>query len=105
MVGALEAANADAEWGDALIASLPKGGQGTLIHRLKGPVVRNRVHAKTGYINGVASLAGIVTSKAGVRYAFAFLTNTPDIGGAHTAMDKAVTMLAAGAADDVAGAP
>ena len=105
MVGALEAANADAEWGDALIASLPKGGQGTLIHRLKGPVVRNRVHAKTGYINGVASLAGIVTSKSGVRYAFAFLANTPDIGGAHTAMDKAVTMLAAGAADDVAGAP
>lgn len=105
MVGVLRAAAAEPDWGDVLVSSLPNGGEGTLIRRLKGPGVRKRVHAKTGYINGVASLAGTVVSNAGMRYAFAFLMNTPDIGGAQRTMDKAVTLLATGRADDVAGAP
>jgi len=99
LVGVLAAAQSERAWGDALIRSMPRGGQGTLIRRLKGPAVRNRVQAKTGYINGVASLSGVVTSKAGVPYAFAFLMNTPNIGGAQKTMDRAVTLLATGKAD------
>jgi D-alanyl-D-alanine carboxypeptidase/D-alanyl-D-alanine-endopeptidase (penicillin-binding protein 4) len=63
------------------------------------------VHAKTGYINGVASLAGTVTSRSGTPYAFAFLMHTADIRGAQRTMDKAVTLLATGRADTAAGAP
>jgi D-alanyl-D-alanine carboxypeptidase len=57
------------------------------------------VRAKTGYISGVASLAGIVTSPAGATYAFAFLINDPNISLAQRTMDRAVTLLATGAAD------
>lgn len=99
LVGVLRTADATPAWGDVLIRSLPQGGEGTLIRRLRAPDVRGRVHAKTGYINGVASLAGTVTSKAGVPYAFAFLMNTSDIGGAQRTMDQAVTLLARGKAD------
>ncbi len=102
LVGVLKDAQANPQWGRVLIDSMPQGGEGTLIRRLKGPAVRYRVHAKTGYINGVASLAGTVTSKAGVPYAFAFLMNTSDIGGAQKAMDRAVTLLATGKADSAA---
>ncbi len=103
LVGVLRDAEADPSWGDALVGSLPRGGEGTLRRRLKGPAVRKRVRAKTGYINGVASLAGTVTSRSGARYAFAFLMNTSDISGAQKAMDRAVTLLATGRADGVPG--
>lgn len=99
LVGVLKDAQANPQWGRVLIDSMPQGGEGTLIRRLTGPAVRYRVHAKTGYINGVASLAGTVTSKAGVPYAFAFLMNTSDIRGAQRTMDRAVTLLATGKAD------
>lgn len=102
LVTVLGKAEANPAWGDALISSLVHGGEGTLIRRLRDPGVRNRVRAKTGYINGVASLAGVVTSKAGPKYAFAFLINDPDIGGAQRTMDQAVTMLAGGAGDSAA---
>ena len=98
----LTKANADPTWGDALVNSLEHGGEGTLIHRLRDGDVRARVRAKTGYIDGVASLAGIVTSKSGKRYAFAFLINDSDIGGAQRTMDQAVSMLARGGADGAA---
>jgi D-alanyl-D-alanine carboxypeptidase/D-alanyl-D-alanine-endopeptidase (penicillin-binding protein 4) len=75
------------------------GGEGTLIRRLRDGDVRGRVRAKTGYIDGVASLAGMVTSKSGKKYAFAFLINDRDIGAAQRTMDQAVSMLARGAAD------
>ena len=103
-MGVLKEAQANPDWGDVLVRSLPQGGEGTLVRRLKGPAVRNRVHAKTGYINGVASLAGTVTSRSGTPYAFAFLMHTADIGGAQRTMDKAVTLLATGRADTAAGA-
>ena len=104
LVGVLRTAQSTPAWGDVLIRSLPRGGEGTLMRRLKAPDVRGRVHAKTGYINGVASLAGTVTSKTGVPYAFAFLMNTRDIGGAQRTMDRAVTLLARGKADSVEAA-
>lgn len=105
LVRVLAAATREPLWGDALIRSLEHGGQGTLIHRLRDPAVRNRLRAKTGYINGVASLAGVATSRSGVRYAFAFLINDSDIGQAQRTMDQAVTLLANGAADADVGAP
>jgi len=105
LVGVLRTAQAEPDWGDVLIESMPQGGEGTLLRRLKGPQVRKRIHAKTGYINGVASLAGTVVSTSGTPYAFAFLMNTPDIGGAQKTMDKAVTLLATGRADHAAGLP
>ena len=100
-------ASADREratWGDALLRSLEHGGQGTLRHRLRGAGA-NRIRAKTGYIDGVAALAGVVTSRAGHRYAFAFFMNDWDIGGAHNMQDGIVGALAAGAADRVGALP
>jgi len=105
LVGVLRTAQAEPDWGDVLVQSMPQGGEGTLIRRLMGPKVRKRIHAKTGYINGVASLAGTVVSTSGTPYVFAFLMNTPDIGGAQRTMDTAVTLLATGHADDAAGLP
>lgn len=105
LVGVLRLALAEPPWGDVLIDSLPQGGEGTLIRRLKGPKVRKRVHAKTGYINGVASLAGTVTSVSGTPYAFAFLMNTQDISAAQKAMDTAVTLIATGRADTAVAVP
>lgn len=105
LVRVLAAATQEPEWGDALIQSLEHGGEGTLIHRLRDPTVRKRLRAKTGYINGVASLAGVVTSRSGARYVFAFLINTRDIGQAQRTMDQAVTLLAIGAADTDPGVP
>ena len=101
----LAAADGDANWGDPLIRGLAHGGEGTLIHRLRDAVVRRRVRAKTGYISGVSALAGVVSSRSGARYAFSFLMNDPDIGGAHAVQDELVTMLASGSADGLAGTP
>jgi serine-type D-Ala-D-Ala carboxypeptidase/endopeptidase (penicillin-binding protein 4) len=105
MVRALAAADADPTWGSALIRSLARGGEGTLRRRLLDPGVRARVRAKTGYIEGVSSLAGVVTSRAGVRYAFAFLMNDWDIGGAHATQDRIVSLLATGGGDGLQPLP
>ncbi len=99
LVRLLAAAAADPAWGDALIRSMAHGGEGTLIRRFTDPAISHRVRAKTGYIDGVASLAGVVTSKSGTRFAFAILINDYDIGGAHDTQDRIVTLLAQGAGD------
>lgn len=93
------AADADPGWGDALLRSLPQGGEGTLIRRLKGSTVRTRVRAKTGYIDGVSALSGRVISRRGERYAFSFLMRTSQTTAARAAQDRMVTLLAAGRAD------
>ena len=99
MASVLAAAATDPTWGRSLVRSLARGGEGTLVHRLRAPDVRTRVRAKTGFINSTAALAGVVTSPSGVRYAFAFLMNDSDIGGAHQTQDRLVTLLARGAGD------
>jgi D-alanyl-D-alanine carboxypeptidase/D-alanyl-D-alanine-endopeptidase (penicillin-binding protein 4) len=102
MVRLVAAADADPGWGAALLGSLARGGEGTLIRRFtSGPATR-RVRAKTGYLDGVSSLAGRVTSRRGQRYAFAMLMNTADIGGARATQDRVVNLLASGAEDVVA---
>jgi len=99
MVRLVAAADADPGWGAALLGSLARGGEGTLIRRFtSGPATR-RVRAKTGYLNGVSSLAGRVVSRRGQRYAFAMIMNTADIGGARATQDRVVTLLASGAED------
>lgn len=99
LVRLISAAEEDHSWGRALILSLPKGGEGTLVHRLRAGVVRDRVRAKTGYIDGVSALAGRVISVHGQRYAFALLMNRTDVVAAKATQDRIVTLLASGAED------
>lgn len=105
LVNILEAAENEPGWGGALVTSLPTGGTGTLVRRFREPGLRRRVHAKTGYINGVSSLAGVVVSPRGERYAFAFLMNDWDIQGARATQDRIVRFLASGRADAIVGTP
>jgi D-alanyl-D-alanine carboxypeptidase/D-alanyl-D-alanine-endopeptidase (penicillin-binding protein 4) len=105
LVRLLTAAAADPTWGRALVGSLAHGGEGTLRRRFLTPAIGRRVHAKTGYLNGVSSLAGVVTSRRGHRYVFAFLMNEVDVWGARATQDRVVTMLAKGAADPVVAPP
>lgn len=56
--------------------NLPIGGvDGTLIRRLKKPMVYDNVRAKTGTLNGVQTLAGYLTASSGDRIAFAIMLN------------------------------
>jgi D-alanyl-D-alanine carboxypeptidase/D-alanyl-D-alanine-endopeptidase (penicillin-binding protein 4) len=103
LVRLVAAADADPEWGAALIGSLARGGEGTLVRRFTSGPATKRVRAKTGYLDGVSALAGRVISRRGQRYAFALLMNTADIGGARATQDRVVTLLASGAEDVVGG--
>jgi len=59
---------------DTFIESLAVGGvDGTLKHRFGG--IAGRVHAKTGFIEGVSSLSGYLQAKDGNWYAFSILIN------------------------------
>lgn len=51
------------------------GDDGTLKRRLRGPLTKDRVFAKTGYINGVRTLAGYVQTTSGRWLAFAVFYN------------------------------
>lgn len=51
------------------------GREGTLKRRLRGAATKDRIFAKTGYINGVRTLAGIVETTSGRMLAFAFFYN------------------------------
>ncbi|HSJ73974.1 MAG TPA: D-alanyl-D-alanine carboxypeptidase/D-alanyl-D-alanine-endopeptidase [Miltoncostaeaceae bacterium] len=102
MVRLVAAADADPEWGAALLGSLARGGEGTLVRRFTSGPATKRVRAKTGYLSGVSSLAGRVISRRGQRYAFAMLMNTGDIGRARATQDRIVTLLATGAEDVLA---
>ena len=99
LVRLVAAADADPDWGRALLASLPRGGEGTLATRLRSPRVARRVQAKTGYINGASSLSGRVVSVGGQRYAFAMLMNTGGLADARRTQEQVVTLLALGRED------
>ena len=101
LVRILAAADAEPAWGTALIDGLPTGGTGTLKRRFKAPDLRSRVHAKTGYISGTSTLAGVVDSTGGSRYAFAIMMNQGSVSGAKATQDAIVTLLASGIADTV----
>ncbi len=56
--------------------SLAQAGiDGTLKKRMGGPATKGRVYAKTGYINGVRTLAGYVQTSSGQWLAFAIYYN------------------------------
>lgn len=70
--------------------SLPIAGiDGTLKKRFKGTVGEGWIRAKTGYIDGVASLAGYAGRRDGQVFTFSFLYNGPrDEGIVREAFDQ-----------------
>src|SRR5690606_14708432 len=78
----------------AAVTGLPVAGfTGTLADRIEQSPGAGNVRAKTGTLTGVSSLAGVVTSADGVRFAFAVLAD-----------DITNTFEARAALDDVAAA-
>lgn len=72
----LNAAYLDFDVLPELLSSLPIAGKdGTLRSRMKGTSAYGRLRAKTGTIDGVSSLVGIVQSKGGELLAFSVLMN------------------------------
>lgn len=84
----------------AFYDSLPVNGdkRGTLKHRMTSPDLRNRIHAKTGHIGGVSSLAGYIESAGGETYVFSIIANGPGeqtkMGLADQMEDKICEILA-----------
>lgn len=82
----------------AVVKGLPVAGvNGTLKDRFNDPVEkagRKVVHAKTGTLQGVASLAGYVTTKDGAVLAFAAMANDAGRTSAYNWLDRTATTLA-----------
>lgn len=90
---------------DAYLASLSIAGvDGTLEDRFKGSDLRGRVLGKSGFVNGVRSLSGIVRTKDGQHFAFSILMNhIPDDPTVKLLQEKIVKALDANASALVAG--
>ncbi len=72
----LAAMSKQGEAGKAFINSIPGPGQGTMENRFDDRRLKNAVRAKSGYINGVCTLSGYLTSKkTGRRVVFSILAN------------------------------
>jgi D-alanyl-D-alanine carboxypeptidase/D-alanyl-D-alanine-endopeptidase (penicillin-binding protein 4) len=56
-----------------IMDSLPKPGEGTLIHRMLP--IKDNLRAKTGTLSDVSAIAGYLTSKSGKKYTFCIMTN------------------------------
>ena len=70
-----------------LVASMPIASvDGTLRNRFRGDTA-GRMHLKTGRLDDVSAIAGIVTSKSGRRYAVVVIMNEPN---AHRGSGEAV---------------
>ncbi len=86
-------------YGERLRNALPIAGvDGTLHGRMRGTAAENNLHAKTGSMTYVDSLAGYVTSAAGERLAFAIVLNNyqPPAEGPSASSDvDAVALLLA----------
>ncbi|MFZ0684516.1 MAG: D-alanyl-D-alanine carboxypeptidase/D-alanyl-D-alanine-endopeptidase [Terriglobales bacterium] len=67
-------------WGADFIATLPVSGiDGSLTDRLTSPGLRNRIHAKTGSLDGVKALSGFATTNSGEVVVFSILSNNFNI--------------------------
>jgi D-alanyl-D-alanine carboxypeptidase/D-alanyl-D-alanine-endopeptidase (penicillin-binding protein 4) len=79
-------------WRDSLTIA---GVDGTLANRFKGTRGENNVRGKTGTIDQVSSLSGYMTTAAGERLAFSFITNNIPSGSLRTGtIDEIVVLLA-----------
>lgn len=81
LVRVLQDMGSDFRYETEFMASLPVAGiDGTLIKRMQRSPAKRWVRAKTGYIDGVVSLAGYAgrSNGNGPRVAFAFIYNGPD---------------------------
>ena len=88
---------------DAFVLSLPLGGYtGTLDRRYRSGDARGNVRAKTGFINGVRTLSGYVTTAAGRTVAFSLMCNGYSVSTRRVnwLQDQVVELLA-----DYAGTP
>ncbi|WP_298289651.1 D-alanyl-D-alanine carboxypeptidase/D-alanyl-D-alanine-endopeptidase [Thiomonas sp.] len=73
------------------VASLPLAGEdGTLRRHFRDADTAGRIHAKTGSLDGVLTLAGYAQARSGRRYTFAALVNDPRAGGAWPALQAFV---------------
>lgn len=80
---------------EALYPLLPVAGRdGTLRRRLHGTAAQGNVHAKTGTVTGIRSLAGYCTARNGHVLAFAIIVQGVESGGpAHAWQDKVCKIL------------
>lgn len=76
------------------IASLPiLGLDGTAQRRLKESAARNRVHMKTGSLEGVSAVAGYVFDSQSKRYAFVMMVNHLNAAASRTAQDALIEWI------------
>jgi serine-type D-Ala-D-Ala carboxypeptidase/endopeptidase (penicillin-binding protein 4) len=74
-VGILTRMRNDPAW-ELWYSSLPSSGQsGTLESRMQGAPLRGKVHAKTGTLSGIRSLAGYLETERGETVVFSVLLN------------------------------
>ena len=97
LANALALALVTPQW-SAVAKGLPVAGvNGTLKDRFNDPAEkagRTVVHAKTGTLLGVASLAGYVTTKDGAVLTFAAMANDAGRSSAYNWLDRTATALA-----------
>ena len=75
----------DADTREPLLISLPEPGQGTLRSRFSDRELVHRVEAKSGYLNGVYALSGLLIDDGGRALAFSILLNEVPSGQASRA--------------------
>jgi D-alanyl-D-alanine carboxypeptidase/D-alanyl-D-alanine-endopeptidase (penicillin-binding protein 4) len=67
--------------------------EGTLRHRMRDPLTRGQVLAKTGSIERVSTLAGYARARSGRNYVFAILLNGVTDGGGQAFQDRLLRAL------------
>lgn len=78
-----------------MVASLPiAGSDGTLKRRLKDSAAAGRAHLKTGYIEGVRSIAGYVLDRQGQRWVVVGFLNDPRMKNGSAPLDVLVRWVA-----------
>jgi serine-type D-Ala-D-Ala carboxypeptidase/endopeptidase (penicillin-binding protein 4) len=82
-------------YGSAWRATLAVSGEpeGTLRHRMRDPLTRGQVLAKTGSIERVSTLAGYARARSGRTYVFAILLNGVSDGAGQAFQDRLLRTL------------